>query len=473
MKCRSFPRSISVLTVVLADFVGEASGQTKPDTPFTSTVGRGVFLIVTDIHFDPFTQPNIVPKLDQNPVENWPQIFADGAGDKFQTYGTDAGYPLTQSALSAAAATELAFDFILYTGDYLSHDFEQNYDRYAGSDSQGLTSFSVKTAKYVSNTIAYHLPDIPIFGVMGNTDAVCGDYVIAPDSAFTSGLKSQWQDLSGQPNAFETFDIGGFYKARHPTVADHDIIVLNDIFWSVKYQDSCNETGGNPGDAMMSWLDWQLYLTQQAGRKAYILLHVPPGINAYSTSRGFGSCKSNITPFWEQPYEDDFAKLMQKYSDVVDYTFSGHTHMDSFAIINDATNKPTVASHITPAVSPIFGNNPAFTAYQYDKSTGDIMDAATWHLTNLQQAHRGEKAIWQLEYIFSLTYGAEDMSAPSLAKVSDAISTNDVLRTKFIEFYAVLTESTNPVNSRNLTAFTCAQTSVTRADFEDCYCVGD
>lgn len=459
-------------TFALVAGLATVSLSVNAQTPFGATTNpdHGTFLIVTDIHFDPFKVPDIVPKLDQALVSDWPAIFTAAGVDDFQTYGTDAGYPLTASALKLASGLGLDFDYVLYTGDYLSHDFAFDYNRLAGKDNNGLNSFSVKTAQYVSDAITVALPDIPVFGVMGNTDSVCGDYLIAPESPFTAGIREQWQKLAQQTEPFEAFDVGGFYKAAHPTVKDHDIIVLNDIFWSTKYQDNCNSDGGDPGQAMMAWLEWQLYQSKLQARKAHLLLHIPPGINAYSTSHGLGSCGSGITPFWNQDYARQFDALMAEYADVVDYSFSGHTHMDSFVVINDAQGRPNVAGHITPAVSPIFGNNPSLTAYLYDRSTGDVLDAATWYLSNLLQAHEGAAPDWQLEYVFREVYGTPDMSAASLARVSSQIMAIPSFQRSFIRYYAASTDGTNPVNDTNLKAFVCSQTAVSVETYKTCYC---
>ena len=438
--------------------------------PFDVSNDQGVFLIVTDIHFDPFALPDIVPDLDAADVPQWAEIFAKGAGDDFENYGSDAGYPLTASALKAASELPLKYDYVLYTGDYLSHDFELDYNRYAGRSPQGLTSFSVKTAQYVSDAINTAVPDVPLIGIMGNTDAICGDYMIAPESDFTKGVKSQWMQLTQQPDAFDHFDLGGYYKVEHPTVPDHDIIVLNDIFWSTKYQDACDPNGSTPGDAMMAWLEFQLFDSKVQGRKVHLLLHIPPGVNAYSTSRGFGSCESKITPFWDPNYGAQFIALMHDYADVVDYSFSGHTHMDSFSIINDANGNPNIAGHITPAISPIFGNNPAFTAYLYDRTNGDILDSATFYLNNLEDAAMGAKPIWQLEYVFSEAYGTTDMSAESLVQTAKVIKNDNNARNLFKKFYAASTDGTNPISDSNVTAFLCAQTAVSPEKYKDCYC---
>lgn len=475
MACCRIPRLRSkiVAALIAIGSAGTLSAETVANPPFEIGENQGVFLIVTDIHFDPFTTPSLVPELDRSPVTDWPHIFAQGSGQKFQGYGSDAGYPLTHSALRAAAKTGIAFDYVLYTGDYLSHGFGRNYRRHAGPGAKGLDSFSIKTARFVSNALESHFQHVPIFGALGNTDAVCGDYMIAPGSDFTAGLKRQWQGLSGQPGAFENFDAGGYYKVAHPTVPSHDIIVLNDIFWSIKYDDRCEPKGGNPGRTMMSWLERELMQAHASGRNAQIIMHVPPGINAYSTSDQGGKCPDRITPYWKEEYSNGFIALMQKYPDVVKFTFSGHTHMDSFVVLRDKENQPAIAAHISPSVSPVFGNNPAFTAYLYDRKDGTILDAATWYLTNLAATQAGKAANWALEYSFAAAYAVPDMTAGSLMKTAQKIKSDDAAKSLFTRYYAVSAGTTNPIDISNFRAFSCAQTAVTKQAYAACYCTGD
>lgn len=459
------------LAAVISWQAAPAAAQGTGTAPFSPAPDQGIFLILTDIHFDPYTDPALVPELDKAPVTQWPRIFAKSDGSDVQGYGSDAGYRLTHSALRFIAGLGMTFDYVLYTGDYLSHHFISDYSRFAGQDGEGVTSFGIKTTRFVSDTIRSHVGDIPILGVLGNTDSVCGDYRIAPESPLTAGIRDQWAALSRAPGGFEDFDAGGYYKVPHPAVPGQDIIVLNNIFWSPKYVNACNPQGGNdPGDVMMTWLEHQLAETRQAGRKAQILLHVPPGINAYSSSKGSGACDGRIMPFWRTPYGGRFLELMREHAGTVDYTFSGHTHMDSFTVLTDAGGKPLVASHITPAISPVFGNNPAFTAFLYDRKDGTVLDAATYYLANLPEASSGARPDWKLEYVFRATYGVQDMSAASLSALAGQIAAQPAKRRTFETLYAATTQGSNPINAGNRRAYTCALTAVDSTSYATCYC---
>ncbi|MHA7773502.1 metallophosphoesterase [Roseibium sp. M-1] len=459
---------LAVLATAFLPLTG-AQAQT-PSPPFQPGPDEGLFLIVTDIHFDPFSVPSIVPALDQSEISGWPQIFKDSGGG-IASYGSDSTYTLMTSALETAAAQGMTYDYVLYTGDYLSHNFNSDYDGNAGPNPKGVTSFAIKTTQYVSWLLGETFEHIPVYGVLGNEDSACGDYQLAPDSAFLEGVGEEWAKLSQQPQGFGAFHHQGFYKVTHPTVPDQDIIALSNVYWAKRYSDACNSDGGDPGRDVMAWLDSQLSETQQAGRKAQILMHVPPGADAYDTAKhaGSGSCDSNIHLFWHEHYLKDFLALMHKYAGTVDYTFSGHTHMDGFTIIDDASGAPLIANQITASVSPVFGNNPAFTVFLYDRTNGTVKDSATYYLTNLEGAASGDTPDWQLEYDYRSTYAVQDLSAASRASLAQTLQNDEPLRQRFSDLYAVQSPN-KQIDAANWQAFTCALDAASRDEYKTCYC---
>jgi sphingomyelin phosphodiesterase acid-like 3 len=100
-------------------------------------------------------------------------------------------------------------------------------------------------------------------------------------------------------------------------------------------------------------------------------------------------------------YAEPIFALLRRYADTVAASFAGHTHMDDFRLIGDAGGFYAFTL-ITPALSPIFGQNPAFRTVMYD-SAGGILDHTTYTLTNLPEATAsgGAPAIWRAEYTFT------------------------------------------------------------------------
>jgi len=432
--------------------------------------GTGIFLSITDIHFDPYADTSIVKDLNNNPVSAWPKIFANAGDDDASPYGVDAGYVLASSAVKAASNLTRNYDFILYSGDYLSHDFRATYNQLVGGTSQEFNQFAIKTMRYVSYLLSSQFNGVPIYGTLGNNDAICGDYMISPKSPLLMGIAPQWSDLSQQPDAFTDFTMGGFYKVKHPVVTNHDIIVLNNIFWSNDYRDSCETSVEHPGDAMMAWLEWQLYQSNYRGRTTTLLMHVPPGINAYSSSKGWANCQDSIQPFWQDRYTTSFLNLLQNYNGVITNGFTGHTHMDNFRVISVPQGNAKLPLHVTPAVSPIFSNNPAFKVVQYDTSNAAILNSLTFVVSNLEQASQGQPLKWKIEYVATSAYNLPDLSARSLTTLASDIVSSETTRNTFMSYYAAQTPKGGPMTEQNWHAFACAQTNITKTDFANCYC---
>lgn len=458
------------LTIFTALALPQAPLAQEPAPPLQPGPDEGLFLIVTDIHFDPFANPALVPKLDKSPVAGWSAILGSSPPD-IAGYGKDAGYTLMLSALETAAAQNMTYDYLLYTGDYLSHDFNANYWNNAGPSPEGISAFAIKTTQFVSRLLGEKFGGIPVYGVLGNEDSACGDYNIGPDGGYLDGLAEQWANLSGQPARFGAFRSGGYYKVAHPTIPDQDIIALNSVFWSTKYADTCNPDGGDPGADVMSWLDEQLSQTRDAGRKAQILMHVPPGIDAHDTARdaGSGTCDATIRLFWHDHYHRDYLALMHKYAGTIDYTFSGHTHMDGFTVLRDESGHPLMVNKISPSVSPKFGNNPAFSVFLYDRTSGALKDSVTFYLSNLETATTGAEPDWQLEYDYRGTYSVPDLSAESFASVAETLEGNTSLQQRFIDLYAV-SAAKKQINGASWQAFGCALDAANRDTYQACYC---
>jgi hypothetical protein len=143
--------------------------------------------------------------------------------------------------------------------------------------------------------------------------------------------------------------------------------------------------------------------------------------------------------------------------------------MDDFRVIADASGAALLATRITPAVTPLFGNNPAFTVLLYSRTDASVADYATFYLSNLAQVGPGVAPEWKLEYMFKDTYRSPGYDAASLLALSRSIRTDDAVRASFMRYYAV--ESTqSSLNASNLTAYACAQTAITPDAFQSCAC---
>ena len=463
-KCRA------IAAVILVSLAATAAGTAGAVTlPFKPTAQQGVFLHVSDIHFDPFTglpksrAPAILQNLIKAPIDQWAHIFQNLVIEHFAPYGKDTNFPLFTSMLAAAKGVH--YDYVLNTGDNVSHGFRQAFQKAGGADSD-YQSFVVKTLRFVDLMLRQSFPGAPLIYAPGNNDAVCGDYKVAPNGTMLAQVGRGLPVIAGNRQARRDFAIGGFYIVPHPTVPRHDIIVLNSIFWSVKYVDECSKKGGDPGAAELAWLEWTLYREKLAGRTATLAMHIPPGINAYTSSQQ--KCPQAGTTFWRDDYTNRFAALVGTYKDVLRASYAGHTHMDDFRVLSDASGTPLLTTRITPAVSPIFGNNPAFTVLLYDRSDAVVRDYATFYLANLAAAGPKVAPQWKREYTFAQTYAVQSYTPSQLAALAKRISQDSAAAKSYMQFYPV--DASTPINQSNLKAFACAQTALTPAAYAACRC---
>ena len=103
-----------------------ASGGARTASP-ASPVGRGggTFVVLSDLHFDPFYDPLLVSDLVRADAADWQRLFERSAVEKLGAYGEDTPYPLLASTLRAAAGEAPDPDFALITGDFLAHGFAE------------------------------------------------------------------------------------------------------------------------------------------------------------------------------------------------------------------------------------------------------------------------------------------------------------------------------------------------------------
>lgn len=414
--------------------------------------GRG--LLISDIHLDPLADPAIVKQLIASPVAQWEAIFESSQQKSLSHYGADTNYGLLSSTLTEVSA-QAPYDYAIFTGDALRHNFSQAFAAAAGTSDQ-FPEFAAKTEEFVVQELQNRLK-VPILAALGNNDSPCGDYQAPPASPFLAALADQLAVLATSPEAKSTFQLGGYYSIPHPTVANQDIIVLNTIFWSTLYK-SCNPESGDPGEAEIDWLGWKLYNASLLHHSVTLVMHIPPGVDAYNSSHGQ---PQDPVAFWQPEYVGKFSALMSTYSNTVQLAFAGHTHMDDFRV--SAGNPSLLPLRITPAVSPIYKNNPAFSVMTYNPATASVSDITTFFLPLSSQ-----RPSWSKEYEFSTAYGIHSFSAANLSSVAAAIESRGPAQTTFENDYAVSAPS--PIDSSNFSFYSCAHTHFTAASYSDCVC---
>ncbi len=444
--------------------------------PACASEPSGIIAVVSDIHFNPLAAPDLAPRLAAAEPKEWPSVFASAGGQGFPARGEDTSQALLASALGALSGTAGDADLVVVTGDLLAHRFQEAAAHALGTSptSSVVTGLASKTALYVADTLRAALPGRPVLLALGNNDSECGDYQLEPGGAFLASLRDMVRELAGPDRLAQDFDqtymAGGYYAMRHPTLPGVTILTVNDVLWSTDYRDACGTSGDQAAAAMMGWLEQQLSEARAAGRRVWLVHHIPVGIDAYATLHASAelSCPARVIPFLKDPFASRFIELLRAYAAIIQAGFSGHTHQDSYRLIMDAI---VGVEKVTPSISPIFGNNPGFHVFNYDRQTGNVTDFSTWYLANLEQTTAPSQGEWRREYVFTETYVEQTYSAAAVKRIANAMLGTGAeeagISNAFRRLYLV-SHGEIPVGA--LTAHACAISNPTLSSYTACYC---
>ena len=434
---------------------------------------------MSDLHFDPMADPRVVDQLAAAEPEQWRQVL-DGSDDRsLGRYGRDSNWMLLNSALRQMAQTLPKPAFVLISGDFLAHRFRPEFNAAVRDHSDAAYRvFVQKTMQFLGLQLEQNFPATPILPALGNNDEECGDYELQPGGPFlvdTLPILRRLVGSAGGPGFDHDWQTYGDYTAR---VSGIRILSANTNFLSIHYRNACGSTtDGDPGRATLAWLEAELAAAKDAQERVWLVYHIPPGIDGYATLRQ-GACPGTLIPMWDQTYAGAFLALMKRYADTVTASFAGHTHMDDFRLIGDAEGRYGFAL-ITPAVSPIFGQNPAFRTVVYD-SEGGILDQTTYGLTNLPQATAAAGGVppeWRAEYTFTRQWNLPRLDLPSLDHLYSLITDAPAEREQWHMIFPV----SSPVYwapfsggseqlAQAVRAFRCASGNVAPSDYGQCYC---
>jgi sphingomyelin phosphodiesterase acid-like 3 len=460
-----FTRSIAILFFAGVAFIPvNAKAQKGP-------ILTQSFLSVSDFHFNPYYDPSLVDTLIKTSYTGWRGIFESSAVQQPNGYGSDANYPLFKSALAAMQLQNTHPAFIVISGDFLCHDFQANFSQYAPGSSDSLQSFTSKTIWFMADMLNKYFPSTVVLPVLGNNDSYCGDYMLEPNGPFLSMFARAWVRLLRNNNpvadtAFiKQFSKGGYYTYSTKNSAVK-FVMMNSVFFSAKYSNACGVPGEDPARDEFTWLEQELAICRAKEQGAWMVYHIPPGIDVHSTLNGWASsCQENIKTMWQDSLNSKFLNLVIKYASTIRGSLAGHTHMDDFRVVYNQRSTPISFIHITPAVSPLFGNNPGFQRITFIYKTMQLINNETFYLAINKHATN-----WTPEYNFQLTYGVTGINTATMNTVRRKIATDSVIRSRYINLYKVSNPGSNEINLKNWKAFWCGTGAITRQAFSACYC---
>jgi len=320
-------------------------------------------LMLSDIHLDPFHDPAKVSRLRTAPATEWAAILAAPPSatqvadfTKLQSTcgarGIDTPDALLEASLKEAHTKQPKPLFVTVSGDLMAHQFDCRFKTLApdGTPSD-YSAFAAKTVAFVALRLRETFPGTPIYLALGNNDSGCNDYQEDPNSAFLRADGNIFAaDALTPANTIaikREFSQYGDYNIALP-IFNTRLIVLQDIFESKRYA-ACtgakaNDEVGGAGAEQIAWLRTQLEKARATHEHVWVMAHIPPGIDAYSTfSKGKNVCtagdsgKSAAATDKTAKAEmflssESLASTITDFPDTIRLALFGHTHMDEMRV---------------------------------------------------------------------------------------------------------------------------------------------
>jgi len=457
-------------------------------------------LMLSDIHLDPFHDPAKVSQLRTAPVEAWAAILnaapsptqaADFAHlqSTCGARGIDTPPALLESSLAAEKHEQPHPLFVTISGDLMAHQFDCRFKTLApGTTPADYSAFAAKTVAYVALRLRQTFPNTPIYLALGNNDSGCKDYAEDPNSPYLQAdAQSFAADAVSPANAAtiqREFSQFGDYNIALP-IPHTRLIVLQDIFESKKFTACDGTQTDDPTTAQTAWLRTQLEAARAAHEHVWVMAHIPPGIDAYTTfSKGRNVCVAgdNGKPTKAEMFlsSEVLASVITDFPGTIRLALFGHTHMDELRLYTNPSGEP-IPGKLVPSITPVNGNNPAFTLAEVDPATATLKDYTVFAAT--KPTTWDIAPTWHQEYRFSTTYNLPDLSGPSLAKLTSSFLADKTSATPasqaYQRFYFVGDLTANTGISGNLKAaamqavwpaYACSITQATQAAFRTCVC---
>jgi hypothetical protein len=417
MYCRNLRRIALLLTLILQLQLSACGGGS------TTTTGNSFQVVVfSDVHINPFYDPDqlLFNKLVAADADGWADLFKTSTVTVLPVWGNDTNYPLLVLALSSIKQNLGASPVIIFTGDILGHNFAQQfYAHYYNGQAvpanpdpaavAAMESFADKTVDFFTKQVRATVGNIPVMFAVGNNDSYADQ---GPDSTFLANTAEYYYSnfLKGtvdHQGFLNTFEAGGYYSAEPPGT-NLLVIGLNTIPFA-----------GNNDSAVateLDWLDSRLASAEVAGKKVWLLMHIPPGANILATAPtvdGNGHIAA-ATMMWLPAYQARFLQILANYPGLISLTLAGHTHMDEYRIMSTSS-----VLEITPSISPRSGNNPAYKVFTF--STETFKPTEYRSLNYDLAANPGQ---FNDYYTFSAAYSTQALLNDSLAQLYPVLATN-------------------------------------------------
>jgi sphingomyelin phosphodiesterase acid-like 3 len=436
-----------------------------------SRAAKAQVLAISDLHYDPLFDEDLVPELVAAPASQWRAILDRSKRAEIGAFAAETNDALWKSTLAAMSRTAPDAAAIVISGDFAAHGFVDNVARKATGTTAAV--FLEKTIALLISDLHRTFPRAQILPALGNNDAPCGDYMSQPDEPFLARFADIVAAAVG-PGADASLakDVshGGYYAARVAFAPRLRLLSLNGALWSAKYKNNCG-TGGPTagGDDQMRWLDAQLDGVEARHEVAWVLSHIPVGLDVVATRKTSPTgCENKPVTFYSRAANEALGALLAKHRAHVGLSIVGHVHMHELRALAADTDHP-VAEITVPAVSTLFQNDPSFVVLDVNPDTLAVTDVSLYALPFRAAGRSPSSNAWRLLYDFDRTYGEKEISGASVVRLSRALTTDKAAQTAYALAYPGGSGVDQAV-AGDWATYACAQTHLDVTHFALCRC---
>jgi hypothetical protein len=286
--------------------------------------------------------------------------------------------------------------FVLVLGDFMAHEFPEKYQKHADDISPAAyREFVHQVLRFLTWKLKEAVPNTPIYPITGNDDSYEHNYEVDPNGVFlqetTDLFAPLMKNAEDEAKFRRQFPIGGYYALD--LVSPHvKLLMLNTVlFTSLSFYRS--DAMDAAAQIEMAWLKQQLDLAKQQGQKVLLAAHIPAGIDTFAT---WYDPDKKIHALWKPEYTQVFLSLLEQYKENITGMLAAHIHVDAFQL---TASQPPVSIIYVPAISPVYGNNPAFKLFYYE----DALQLSNFEVYQLP-VDQGTTALWVKEYDFNRVY---------------------------------------------------------------------
>ena len=195
-------------------------------------------------------------------------------------------------------------------------------------------------------------------------------------------------------------------------------------------------------------------------------MHVPPGADVYATVSKYMDDTGQIfdaAMMWKPAYQERFLEIIRPYGDIIEACFAGHTHMDEYRILfygSDGSPEPVLG---IPAISPQFGNNPAFKVFTADPYNHELQD-----YRSIAYPFQKSEPAYENLYTFSSAYALYGPLNRDLVELFPRLSDDEAQQGNYIHFYYSDHDAGNPINETRWPAYWCAVGNMAKTAYMTC-----